>query len=128
MDAQIIASLCPKAQIFVYFATFDQKGWVDLLNKVIQTAPVALSISWGATEDGPGVWSDAARTVISQQLSAAASRGITVCVASGDDGTSGTDSSGNLLTGKRTHVNFPGSSPFVLSVGGTMLTGTAASS
>jgi hypothetical protein len=35
MDVQIIAGLCPKATIIVYFASFDQKGWIDLLNQVI---------------------------------------------------------------------------------------------
>src|SRR5262249_38983579 len=53
-------------------------------------------------------------------LQAAAMQGITVCVSSGDDG------SGANMPGSRAHVDFPASSPFVLSVGGTMLTGTGA--
>jgi kumamolisin len=43
--------------------------------------------------------------------------GVTVCVASGDNG------AGDQVNDGRAHVNFPASSPFVLSVGGTMLTG-----
>jgi kumamolisin len=43
--------------------------------------------------------------------------GITVCVAAGDDG------SGDQLGDGHAHVNFPASSPNVLSVGGTMLQG-----
>ena len=56
MDVEIIAGLCPKASISVYFSTFDQSGWVDLLDKVITSKPipVALSISWGRAEDDPG--------------------------------------------------------------------------
>ena len=47
MDVEIIAGLCPKSDIFVYFSTFDQRGWVDLLNRVITARPVALSCTLG---------------------------------------------------------------------------------
>jgi kumamolisin len=47
MDVEIIAGLCSGANISVYFSTFDQRGWVDLLNKVIASNPVVLSVSWG---------------------------------------------------------------------------------
>lgn len=119
MDVEIIAGLCPKSEIFVYFAPFTQKGWVDLLNKVISgdpAKPVVLSISWGLAEDAPD-WTEAARNAINDRLQAAALLGITVCVASGDDG------SGDQLTDGKAHIDFPSSSPFVLSVGGTMLNG-----
>jgi len=122
MDVQIVAGLCSKAKVVVYFATFDQKGWVDLLNEVVAgkpAKPVALSVSWGAPEDSPD-WSASARTALNGRLNALALLGITVCVASGDDG------SGDAVGDIRAHVDFPGSSPFVLSVGGTMITGTSA--
>jgi kumamolisin len=122
MDIQIVAGLCPKAEIFVYFAPFSQKGWVDLLNKVISGAPakpVTLSVSWGAPEDSPD-WSSSARTQINDRLQAVALLGINVCISSGDDG------SGDEMTDGRAHVDFPGSSPFALSVGGTMLAGAGA--
>ncbi len=121
MDVQIIAGLCPQATIIVYFATFDQKGWIDLLNQVVAgnpAKPVALSVSWGLAEDDPN-WSEGARNAINDGLNAAAMLGITVSVAAGDDG------SGDQITDGRAHVDFPSSSPFVLSVGGTMLTKTA---
>jgi kumamolisin len=117
MDIQIVAGLCPGAQVFVYFAPFNQKGWVDLLNKVMDETvarPVALSVSWGLAEDAPD-WSGAALAAINNRLQAMALLGITTCVSAGDDG------SGDEETDGRTHVDFPGSSPFVLSVGGTML-------
>ncbi len=119
MDVEIVAGLCPDAHIVVYFATFDQKGWVDLLNAVIGAHPAAavvLSISWGLAEDGPG-WSEAARVAINERLQAASVLGITVCAASGDDGAS------DQVHDGRAHVHFPASSPFVLAVGGTMLDG-----
>jgi len=114
MDVQIIAGLCPGAQISVYFSTFDQKGWVDLLNQAIKDVPVTLSISWGLAEDS-GAWSQAALTAINERLSAAATLGITVCVSSGDDG------SGDQVPGSRAHVDFPAASPYALACGGTTL-------
>ncbi len=120
MDIEIVAGLCPKSHLVVYFATFDQKGWVDLLNQVVAgkpALPVTLSVSWGMAEDSPD-WSEAARDAINTVLTAAALQGITVCVASGDDG------SGDQMPDSHAHVDFPSSSPFVLSVGGTMITGT----
>jgi kumamolisin len=116
MDIQLIAGLCPSSVISVYFASFDQKGWVDLLDRVITDRPVALSVSWGLAEDDPA-WSSAARDAVTQRLTSAALLGITVCVSSGDDG------SGDQETDNRAHVDFPGASPFVLCVGGTMLNG-----
>jgi kumamolisin len=114
MDVEVIAGLCPNSTIDVYFATFDQKGWVDLLNRAIEDRPVVLSVSWGMAEDDVA-WSKAARDAINERLNAAALLGITVCVASGDDG------SGDEETDNRAHVDFPASSPFTLGVGGTML-------
>jgi len=118
MDVEVIAGLCPNATLSVYFATFDQKGWVDTLNRVIQDRPVALSVSWGLAEDDPN-WSAAARAEINKRLQAATALGITVCVASGDDG------SGDQSDDGAAHIDFPSSSPFVLAVGGTMLAGSA---
>jgi len=119
MDIEIVAGLCPEAEIVVYFATFDQKGWIDLLNELIvgrATGASVLSVSWGLPEDDPD-WSRAALEEVNQRLKAAAYMGITVCVASGDDG------SGDQMEDGRAHVDFPASSPFVLSVGGTMIDG-----
>jgi kumamolisin len=119
MDVQIVAGLCPAAEIVVYFTQFDQKGWVDVLNEVIKgapAAPVAVSVSWGLAEDSPD-FSAAARRAIDERLQAAALLGVTVCVSSGDDG------AGDQMQDGQAHVNFPASSPHVLAVGGTMLAG-----
>jgi kumamolisin len=114
LDVEIIAGLCPAATITVYFSTFDEQGWVDMLDAVIQAKPVVLSCSWGLAEEDPG-WSSSAQASINDRLNAARLLGITVCVSSGDDG------SGDEIADGAAHVDFPGSSPFVLSVGGTML-------
>ena len=119
MDVQIVAGLAPAAELLVYFSTFDEQGWVELLNQVIQGQPadaVALSISWGLAEDDPS-WSSGAVQAIDQRLQTAAALGITVCAAAGDDGSADQETDG------RAHVDFPGSSPHVLAVGGTMLDG-----
>jgi kumamolisin len=84
---------------------------------VVKTKPVALSVSYGRAEDSPD-WSNSAVTEINQRLQSVAMLGVTVCAASGDDG------AGEQMNDGRAHVAFPASSPFVLSVGGTMLTGT----
>lgn len=121
MDVQIVAGLCPKADIAVYFATWGEGGWVNLLDEITSgngAVPVAVSISYGLAEEATD-WSSGAMDSINQRLQIAAMQGITVCISSGDDG-SGCDQSG-----KRCHVEFPSSSPFVLSVGGTMLTAQA---
>lgn len=119
MDVEIVASLCSGADISVYFATWDQKGWLDLIDRVTGDRPVTLSISYGLAEDSPD-WEPAVRNSIDEALQAAAMAGITVCVSAGDDGTN-CDMPDSLA-----HVEFPGSSPFVLSVGGTMITGDGA--
>jgi kumamolisin len=119
MDVQVIAGLCPAASISVYFSTFDEQGWVDLLNAVIASRPVVLSCSWGLAEEDPG-WSAGALAAISDSLNTARLLGITICVSSGDDG------SGDQLDDGEAHVDFPSSSPFVLGVGGTMLVSSGA--
>ncbi len=117
MDVQIVAGLAPGAAQLVYFSSFDEQGWVDLLGEVVAGKPapaVTLSVSWGLAEDDPD-WSAAARIAIDERLQAAAAIGITVCVAAGDDGSADQEADG------RAHVDFPASSPHALAVGGTML-------
>jgi len=114
MDTEIIAGLCPKAAISVYFAHDTQKGWVDMLDRVIRDRPVVFSMSWGATEDGDD-WAPAAVDAINERLHVAAALGITICASAGDDGSSDEQKDG------RAHCAFPASSPFVLAVGGTQM-------
>jgi kumamolisin len=114
MDTEIIAGLCPKAAISVYFAHDTQKGWVDMIDRVIKDRPVVFSMSWGATEDGRD-WAPAAICAINERLHVAAALGITICVSAGDDGSSDEQDDG------KAHCAFPASSPFVLAVGGTQM-------
>ncbi len=117
LDIEVVAGACPKATIAVYFAQFTEEGWVTILDTALQDKtnnPCVLSASWGYAEKA-GNWSKGAMTQVNEALKEAAMLGVTVCVAAGDDGSSDAVMDGHA------HVDFPGSSPYVLSVGGTTI-------
>ena len=117
LDVEVLAGVCPKATIPVWFSQFTEKGWVDALDAAMHDAkykPQVLSISWGYAED-VSAWTAAAVTQVNESLQEAALMGITICVAAGDDGSS------DGITDGHAHVDFPCASPFVLAVGGTLL-------
>lgn len=117
LDIEVVAGVCPKATIVVYFADFTEQGWITILDAVMQDSandPGVVSVSWGYAEDA-FIWTQAAMNQVNQSLLEAAHLGITVCVASGDDGSS------DAITDGHAHVDFPSSSPYVLSVGGTTI-------
>ncbi|HVU95121.1 MAG TPA: S53 family peptidase [Puia sp.] len=123
LDVEVVAGVCPKATIVVYFSTFDEVGWVSAVDTAIhdEQNPISvLSISWGYAEDAPGAWTDGALDAINDSLKAAALLGVTICVAAGDDGSDDEVGDGHA------HVDFPSSSPYVLAVGGTTLKRSAA--
>jgi len=118
LDIEVVAGVCPASTIVVYFSSFDESGWVNVVDMAIhdQTNPLTvISCSWGYAEDAPGAWSPGAQSAINDSLQAAALLGITVCVAAGDDGSDDEVGDGHA------HVDFPSSSPYVLAVGGTTL-------
>ena len=91
-------------------------GFLDAITTAIHDTtnnPSVLSISWGGAES---TWTSQAMTAMDEAFQAAATMGITVCVASGDSGSSDGVSDG------ADHVDFPASSPHVLACGGTSLT------
>ncbi len=117
LDVEVVAGVCPKADIVVYFSTFDEKGWVTILDKALYDTtnkPTVISVSWGLAEDDPS-WSQGAIDAINDSLKMGALLGLTICVAAGDDGSDDAVGDGHA------HVDFPGCSPYVLSVGGTTL-------
>jgi kumamolisin len=79
--------------------------------------PVAVSISWGQSEDA---WSAQSRAAMDSAMADAAVLGVTVTVASGDNGS--TDG----VTDGAQHCDFPASSPHALACGGTRLEITSA--
>jgi kumamolisin len=115
LDVEIIASLCPKAAITIYFAHWSERGWIANLDAVLTDAPSVLSISYGLAE-GDDIWTAQAITSVNDTLKELANAGIAVCVSSGDDG------SDDQVPDGKAHIDFPATSPYVLSVGGTALT------
>ena len=123
LDMCVVGSVAPRANIFMYFTEFTSQGWLDGLNQAItDTNKIdVISISYGNPEDDPdGAWTAMGVQQVNQIFEAASAKGITICCASGDDG-----SSDQVNTGA--HVDFPASSPFVLGVGGTKLVASSAS-
>lgn len=117
LDMCVVGSVAPGANIFMYFSEFTSQGWVDALHEAItdNNQISVISISYGNPEDDPqGAWTPMGVQLVNQAFQAAAAQGITICCASGDDGSS------DQVTGGA-HVDFPASSPFVLGVGGTKL-------
>jgi kumamolisin len=115
LDIEVAAAIAPKALIAVYFAPNTDKGFLDAITTAIHDTtnkPTVISISWGSAECN---WTAQAMTSFDQAFQAAASLGITVCIASGDNGSSDGVADGSA------HVNFPASSPYALGCGGTTL-------
>lgn len=121
LDIEVAAAVAPKATIAVYFAPNTSKGFLDAVTMAVHdrvNKPSVVSISWGSAESS---WTSQAMTQFDQAFQAAAAMGVTVCCASGDNGSS------DGVTDGKPHVDFPASSPYALGCGGTRLTaaGTA---
>jgi kumamolisin len=122
LDIQVVGGVAPGAAQQVYFAPNTDQGFIDAISDAVHatTTPVAISISWGGSEDS---WTAQSRTSMDSAFQDAAAVGITVTVAAGDNGSS--DTAG---TTSGVHVDFPASSPNALACGGTTLTGDTATS
>jgi kumamolisin len=113
MDIELAAALAPGAEVVVYMTSNTEQGIYNAVSKAIsdeETLPCALSISWGEPEGGV---SEAYLNSVDEVLRDAAMLGVTVCVSSGDEGAMNGSSNGEPA------VNFPASSPHVLSCGGS---------
>jgi kumamolisin len=120
LDIQVASAVAPGAKIVVYFTTNDRAsdGFLDAITKAIhdtENNPSVISISWGGPEDPSAT---GFQQQFDQSLQAAAMLGVTVCIASGDDGAA--DIGPRAWDGKA-HVDFPASSPFALACGGTRI-------
>jgi kumamolisin len=115
LDIEVIGAIAPGAAQLVYFApNGGDQGFVDAISEAAQAAPapIAISISWGQSEDS---WTAQGRSAMDAAMADAAALGVTVCAASGDNG------SGDAVTDGQPHVDFPASSPNALGCGGTTL-------
>jgi len=115
LDIEMAGAIAPAAKIVVYFAPNTEAGFLDALTTAVHDMlhrPSVISISWGGPE---AAWSMQAMAAFDAALAAAAAMGVSVCVSAGDGGSSDGDDDG------ADHVDFPASSPHVLSCGGTRL-------
>ena len=120
LDIEVAAAVAPGANIVVYFCPNTDQGFIDGIATAVHDTvnkPSVISISWGAPESA---WTAQAMTALDAACQSAAALGITITVASGDNGS--TDGA----TDGQNHVDFPASSPHVLGCGGTNLQGTGA--
>jgi len=115
LDIEVAGAVAPQARLAVYFAPNTDRGFLDAINAAIHDTvrkPSVISISWGAAESE---WTPQSMNAFNAAFQDAAMLGITVCAASGDNGSSDGESDG------ANHVDFPASSPWVLACGGTRL-------
>jgi kumamolisin len=121
LDIEVVGGVAPGAVQTVYFAPNTDQGFVDAISQAVHAtpSPIAVSISWGQSEDQ---WSAQSRTAMDQAFADAAALGVTVTVAAGDNGSSD-DPSGQTSV----HCDFPASSPHALACGGTKLVGNPSS-
>jgi kumamolisin len=116
LDIELSGAIAPAAQIAVYFAPNTDQGFIDAVNAAVHDTklkPSIISISWGGPE---GSWTEQARDALNSACQDAATMGVTVLAASGDDGASDGDATDTPT------VDFPAASPYVIGCGGTKLT------
>ena len=119
LDVEVVGAIVPQANVAVYFAPNTDAGFLNAITTAVHDTtnkPSVISISWGGPESS---WTTQAMTAMDDAFQAAATMGVTVCVASGDNG------SGDGVDDGSDHVDFPASSPFALGCGGTSLKATS---
>ena len=118
LDIEVAGAVAPGARIVVYFAPNTDQGFVDAIAHAIHDTtykPSVISISWGSAEIN---WTAQAMAALDSACQSAAALGVTITVASGDNGSS------DGVADRKNHVDFPASSPHVLACGGTNLQGS----
>ena len=118
LDIEVVGAIAPGANIAAYFAPNTDQGFLDAITDAVHDTtrkPSVVSISWGGPED---TWTQQSLTAMNNALQDAATLGVTVTAAAGDDGSTDGQTDGKL------HVDFPASSPFALACGGTKLVGS----
>ena len=122
LDIEVIGAIVPKATIVVYFSpNLTDADFSDAVLAAVHDTvnkPSVISISWGGPEDeATGQFLDAFKTALED----AQSLNITVLVASGDNGAADMQPTGLFPWDGKAHVDFPASSPLVLSCGATRI-------
>ncbi len=118
LDSEVVRAVAPQATQLVYEAPNSDQGEIDIANAIVSADKVsAISISWGSCEQDT---TPSVMTAVNSSFEQAVAEGISIYSAAGDDGsrdcTGSTSGSGVLA------VDFPGTSVYDTSVGGTTLT------
>jgi len=123
IDVETIGASCPtsKLTIILYISPNSLSAFTTVMNYALNTPvpvnglnlkPSIISVSWGTSESNFG---SSLANSINSVFATAVSRGINICCASGDNGSSDGVNDG------QNHCDFPGSSPNVICCGGTSL-------
>jgi len=126
LDIEVSAAIAPKAKIVVYFFQDFEGELANAITTVLHDTvnrPSVISISYGLWEEEGG-WTKSLRDKVNDAFVDAALSGVTICIASGDNGSSCIRPGpwNNFeIDDDKAHVSYPGSSPFILSCGGTNL-------
>lgn len=120
IDVEWSGASAPGATItYVYSSDVINTSLFFAVDASPTIAPI-VTISYGGCESG---FSASMRSSINQLLQMANAKGITVMSSSGDSGATDCDTSGTASEGLA--VDFPASSPFATSAGGTMFNDTS---
>ena len=115
LDIYCVGAVIPSGKIAMYFAPNTFQGFIDCITAATNdniNNPSVISISWGTTDT---YWSTQSRQAFDSALQAAIVQGITTFVAIGDYGTQAIDIDPTYT------VQYPGTSPYVVSCGGTIV-------
>ena len=123
LDVEMIGACCPSPAltIILYIAPNTLDGFGTLFNYMLNTPvvvggesvkPDIISVSWGLAET---YYTSSQLNTINGLLATAATRGVPVTVATGDNG------SNDGVGGTGAYADFPASSPNVIACGGTNL-------
>jgi kumamolisin len=115
LDIYCVGAVVPAAKIAMYFAPNTYQGFIDTIitptNDTVNN-PSVISVSWGTTDTN---WGSTSRNAFEAAFAAAVVKGITVFIAAGDFGV-------RALSGGPTYtVQYPGTSPYCICAGGTVM-------
>ena len=127
MDIEVLGAAAPGARQVVYFGPPSAKGLFDAVSAAVmdtERKPSVISISWGFPEDDLTSVTDQLLNEMSVLFKKAALLGITICVATGDNGSIDLDPNDPAFANNRgkLHVDFPACLEASLACGGTQLT------
>jgi kumamolisin len=130
LDIEVVGAMAPGATMDVYFAPWSGAGFLNAIDQAIHNDDyAAVSISYGLDEDVRGTASNPGWPMLHQNLDEAfrdaTAVGIPIFISSGDQGSGSSRGPDDVtLLSTTAHASFPATSPYVTSVGGTMLYAT----